>query len=425
MSTPCVQRPPPRRQERTPLCDLTTRITKGTTPTSVGGRFVEEGINYFKVESISDSGALEATRLAHIDGESDQLLQRSRLEAGDVLFSIAGAIGRTYLVKADDLPANVNQALAIVRFDPARVYPTYGYYAMRDGTFQAEASGRVVQCAQANVNLKQLSKSAIRVPPMNEQRGVADILSSYDDLIENNRRRMALLEQTARLLYQEWFVRLRFPGHEHTRIVNGVPEGWQRAKAFDAMQVMSGGTPKTTNPDYWDGDIPFYTPKDATETCFVLETERCITELGLKNCNSQLYPPDTTFISARGTVGKLSIAARPMAMSQSSYALRGKGYVSPLFLFCALREAVEQFRQQAVGAVFDAVIVDTFKLIPFLVPNKKFVRVFEETAEPMFAQIRNLLVQNQKLRAARDLLLPRLMSGEVSVGQLEGQLGQR
>jgi type I restriction enzyme S subunit len=391
----------------------------------VGGRFVEEGINYFKVESISDSGALEATRLAHIDGESDQLLQRSRLEAGDVLFSIAGAIGRTYLVKADDLPANVNQALAIVRFDPARVYPTYGYYAMRDGTFQAEASGRVVQCAQANVNLKQLSKSAIRVPPMNEQRGVADILSSYDDLIENNRRRMALLEQTARLLYQEWFVRLRFPGHEHTRIVNGVPEGWQRAKAFDAMQVMSGGTPKTTNPDYWDGDIPFYTPKDATETCFVLETERCITELGLKNCNSQLYPPDTTFISARGTVGKLSIAARPMAMSQSSYALRGKGYVSPLFLFCALREAVEQFRQQAVGAVFDAVIVDTFKLIPFLVPNKKFVRVFEETAEPMFAQIRNLLVQNQKLRAARDLLLPRLMSGEVSVGQLEGQLGQR
>ncbi len=226
---------------------------------------------------------------------------------------------------------------------------------------------------------------------------------------------MALLEEAARQLYREWFVRLRFPGHEHTRITNGVPEGWDKTTAFAVMEVLSGGTPKTIVADYWGGEIPFYTPKDASDAPYVLQTERSITELGLKNCNSRLYERDTVFISARGTVGKLNLASHPMAMSQSCYALVGKGHVSQLFLFCALGEAIDYFKQHAVGAVFDAIVVDTFKLIPFTVPDEKLVRRFEDAAVPMFRQIANLMEQNQKLRAARDLLLPRLMSGEIAV----------
>jgi type I restriction enzyme S subunit len=157
------------------------------------------------------------------------------------------------------------------------------------------------------------------------------------------------------------------------------------------MDVLSGGKPKTTVPDNWDGDIPFYTPKDASETCYVLATERCITKLGLKNCNSWLCEPDTVFISARGTVGKLSLASRPMAMSQSCYALAGKGHVSQLFLFCALKEVIEYFKQHAVGAVFDAIVVDTFKLIPFTVSDDKKVRLFEDTVAPMFRHVADLM----------------------------------
>ena len=103
------------------------------------------------------------------------------------------------------------------------------------------------------------------IPPLGTQDHIADILSAYDELIENNRRRTALLEEAARQLYREWFVRLRFPGHEHTRIISGVPEGWAKTTACSAMDVLSGGTPKTTISDFWDGDIDFYTPKDATE----------------------------------------------------------------------------------------------------------------------------------------------------------------
>ena len=226
---------------------------------------------------------------------------------------------------------------------------------------------------------------------------------------------MALLEEAARQLYREWFVRLRFPGHEHTRITNGVPEGWEKTTAFSAMEVLSGGTPKTTVPDYWDGEIPFYTPKDASDTAYVLQTERAITELGLKNCNSRLYELNTVFISARGTVGKLNLASRQMAMSQSCYALIGKGHVSQLFLYCALKEAIAHFKQHAGGAVFDAIVVDTFKLIPFLVPDERKIHLFEEAVAPMFRQLANLMEQQEKLRAARDMLLPRLMTGEIPV----------
>jgi type I restriction enzyme S subunit len=255
----------------------------------------------------------------------------------------------------------------------------------------------------------------ILIPKPDVQARVVAAISAYDDLIENNRRRMALLEESARLLYQEWFVRLRFPGHEHNRIITGLPEGWRRAAAFDAMQVMSGGTPKTTVSDFWDGDIPFYTPKDSVPECYVLQTEKHVTQVGLSNCNSRLYPKDTIFITARGTVGNLNLAQRPMAMNQSCYALAGREGIPQRFLFCALRDTIQHFRQQAVGAVFDAIIVDTFKLIPFVIPDAKIINSFEGTIEPLFKQIENLLLQNRKLKAARDLLLPRLMSGEIAL----------
>ncbi len=269
--------------------------------------------------------------------------------------------------------------------------------------------------AQDNLSLEKLLSFKLRVPEAAAQRDVADVLSAYDELMENNRRRMRRLEEAARLLYQDWFVRLRFPGHEHTPITNGVPEGWTRSAAFDAMQVMSGGTPKTANPDFWDGEIPFFTPKDSDDTCYVLDTEKHVTEVGLSKCNSRLYAKDTIFITARGTVGNLNLAQQPMAMNQSCYALGGKDGIPQKFLFCALREAIQHFKRHAVGAVFDAIIVDTFKLIPFMIPDRSLVGLFEETVEPMFQQVENLLLQNQRLRAARDLLLPRLMSGELTV----------
>ena len=258
--------------------------------------------------------------------EAKSALPNQFIPADAVMFTCIGAtIGKCGIAPADCLTnQQINSVIANESTDSK-----FLYYLLCHNVEVVRGLGG--GSATPIVSKSRFEQVELLVPPLRDQQAIAATLSAYDDLIENNHRRMALLEDAARQLYREWFVRLRFPGHEHTCITNGVPDGWEKATAYSVMEVLSGGTPKTTVPDYWDGEIQFYTPKDASDTTYVLQTERAITELGLKNCNSRLYEVNTVFISARGTVGKLNLASRPMAMNQSCYALIGKGHVSQLF----------------------------------------------------------------------------------------------
>lgn len=343
---------------------------------------------------------------------SEAGLEQSRLwPKGTLCITIAANIAETAILGIDAcFPDSIIGFLPYSGKADAR-FIKYTFDSALKTRYRAFTQG----AAQDNLSQEKLLALTLPVPDFNLQCRIADILSAYDDLIENNRRRMALLQESARVLYREWFVRLHFPGYEHTRILDGVPDGWNPTTAFDSVHILSGGTPSTSNPDYWDGGISFYTPKDAVGAVWVTDTERTITELGLKRCNSHLYPMKTVFISARGTVGKLNMADRPMAMSQSCYALIGKEDLTQEFLYCAIEAGIGVLRQQASGAVFDAIIVDTFKRIPFVMPHSKIMRAFNEQIEPVFEQLRNLTTQNRRLRAARDLLLPRAMNGELAV----------
>ena len=289
--------------------------------------------------------------------------------------------------------------------------PRYIYYFLKTLGLERFDVGN----SNPTLNRNHIHDMVIKIPSKDIQQKIVEILTPYDDLIENNRRRIQLLEEAARLLYQEWFVRLRFPGHEHTKIVDGVPEGWTIKTAYEVMDICSGGTPKTSIPDYWNGDIPFFTPKDVKDNLYTLITEKNITENGLKNCNSKLYPKDTIFITARGTVGKTCLAQTDMAMNQSCYALISKKPLTQYFLLFALREGISQIQNRAVGSVFDAIIVDTFKLIPFLVPSENLIQLFSDNISTTIHQIDTLIMQNIKLQEARDLLLPRLMNGGIPV----------
>jgi type I restriction enzyme S subunit len=341
--------------------------------------------------------------------------QRAIPEPGDLILAREAPAGNVAIVKEGEKVC-LGQRTVHLRPNRKIVDPDFLCYFLLAPEQQGKLLAGETGATAKHVNMKDIRKLELsKLPNITTQKTAGNIISTYDDLIENNRRRMALMEDAARQVYYEWFVRLRFPGYEHIRIMDGVPEGWDKKAAFDALQVLSGGTPKTTNPDYWDGEFPFYTPKDAADGIWVTGCERTITELGLNNCNSKLYPKETVFISARGTVGKLNMAQRPMAMSQSCYALVGRGHLTQSFVYSAMQAAVESLRQQAVGAVFDAIIVDTFKRISLLVPEPKMVRLFDETIHPIFEQVENLLRQNQKLCTARDLLLPKLMSGEITV----------
>ena len=328
----------------------------------------------------------------------------------------AGLLGSSALIPEGDRYLH-NQRLGLVQvLDGLVLDKQFLYYLFNTRLVRGQISGSATGTKVKHTAPERIYRVKVSAPSnVSEQKKIGSLLSTYDNLIENNRRRIQLLEQSARLLYKEWFVHLRFPGHEHVKIKDGVPEGWEKKTAFDVMDVLSGGTPKTKVPDYWDGDIPFFTPKDALEYAYVFETEKTVTEDGLRNCNSRLYPKDTVFITARGTVGKINLAQTAMAMNQSCYALVAKPPIYQYFLYFSLIEGVEQFRSRAVGAVFDAIIRDTFKLIPFVVPDEKLIIMFTEHVTPILRQIDVLSAQTRKLVAARDLFLPRLMNGEIPI----------
>ncbi|HFD32410.1 MAG TPA: restriction endonuclease subunit S [Gammaproteobacteria bacterium] len=345
----------------------------------------------------------------------DKWTIRAVPQKNDLIMAREAPAGNVAIIKSDE-PHCLGQRTVHIRPNPELIDPDFLTYFLVAPRQQAALLKNQIGVHVGHVNMKDIRKLPLEdLPPMEEQMKRAQIISKYDDLIENNKRRIELLEESARQLYKEWFVRFRFPGHEHVKIIDGVPDGWKKTTADQAIEILSGGTPKTKVPDYWNGDISFYTPKDSTNTVYVSDTEKTITSLGLEKCASKLYPKDTLFITARGTVGKLNLAQKPMAMNQSCYALVGKEPVNQIYLFFAMQAGIQQVKSRAVGAVFDAIIKDTFKVIPFVVPPERLIDEFTDYAEPILKQIDCLLSSTEKLTQARDILLPKLMSGEIAV----------
>ena len=248
------------------------------------------------------------------------------------------------------------------------------------------------------------------------QEEIAEILSTYDDLIENNRRRMALLEESARLLYREWFVRLRFPGYEHTPIVDGVPQGWDTGTVSDFYETSSGGTPSRTINEYFTGDIPWVKTKELSNG-FITETDEHITDKALKNSSAKLFPNRTVLIALYGaTVGELGITALPAATNQACCAVLNKdprGHYTHAYLF--FRESKEVLVGLSAGAAQKNISQQIVRGVSMQMPTNTLMSMFIDIVSPMFEQMLSLQLTNQKLRTARDLLLPRLMSGELAV----------
>lgn len=185
----------------------------------------------------------------------------------------------------------------------------------------------------------------------------------------------------------------------------------------DLIQILGGGTPKTSCEAYWNGEIPFFTPKDVGNP-YVLATEKYITENGLSNCNSRLYPINTVFVTARGTVGKISMPGIPMAMNQSCYALVGKNIPQLLVYFYTL-QTVAKLKHKAMGAVFDAITTRDFETEQVRKLDNSAVNDFINIVDPIYRQILSLTIENQRLVALRDTLLPKFMAGEFDVTEVE------
>ena len=375
----------------------------------------ERGIPFVTISNITSANQFDFSNTLYVPQDYyDRLDEKRKAREGDVLYSVVGSFGIPVFMK-ENKEFVFQRHIAILRPDSDAIIPQFLFYTMLTRDFYAKADAAALGAAQRTISLTSLRNIEISIPEKKAQLKIVEILSAFDNLIENNQKQIKLLEEAAQRLYKEWFVDLRFPGHEDVQIVDGVPEGWRKTPFSQKVDVMSGGTPKTSNPEYYNGSIPFYSPKDSSGAFFAFNTETHISQYGLDNCNSKLYPQGTVIITARGTVGKTTILAVPMAMNQSCYALKSDYFASVYYIFFALRQEIEALKTMANGGVFDTIIVKTFDRISILDPGKAIIEKFDQAVSPFMGEIKNDMRKITYLTEARDRLLPKLMSGEIEL----------
>ena len=270
------------------------------------------------------------------------------------------------------------------------------------------------------ISFGMLKNITIKVPSKKTQLKITKIFDTIDDKIEVNRRINEQLEELAQALFKSWFVDFEpFKDGEFVESELGmIPEGWNVGKFTDIIDIKGGGTPKTDIAEYWNGDIPFFTPKDINDV-FCIGTEKNITDLGLSKCSSKLYSKNTVFITARGTVGKVCMAGRDIAMNQTCYALIGKEKYGQHFIYMQNISIVERMKKKANGAVFSAITTRDFDSEKIIIPSLDIVSNYLMKIEPLYESILHNQQEITHLANLRDTLLPKLMSGEIDVNEVE------
>lgn len=378
------------------LGELTSYISKGIPPKYVE----EESDETIRVlnQKCNRSYKISYSESRLHDSSKKKVPNEKILRKGDVLINSTGTgtAGRVAQLWDASIPTTFDGHMILLRPTTEIDIMYYGYAVK---SFQRKIESLAEgSTGQTEINRQRLlDEIEICYPEsLQEQQRIGRLLYNIDKKIEINSGINENLQQQALALFANYYEQ------SNTEV------------AFtDLIQILGGGTPKTGESKYWNGNIPFFTPKDVGSP-YTLETEKTITEDGLSHCNSRLYPANTVFVTARGTVGKIGLAGVPMAMNQSCYALAGKNLHQLLVYFYTLK-AVDRLKHKASGAVFDAIITRDFETEQVFKLSEDDTNTFIKIAEPMYQSILNNSVENQRLVALRDSLLPKLMSGEIDV----------
>jgi type I restriction enzyme S subunit len=339
----------------------------------------------------------------------------AKVRAPGVVTGRYGTLGEIHYIEKDFWPLNTTLYVQDFKGND----PRYVSYLLLTLNFAVQN----VAAAVPGVNRNFLHQLSVRVPPLPTQRKIAAILSAYDDLIENNTRRIAVLEEMARLLYREWFVHFRFPGHEQVTMVDSelgpVPEGWEMVTVGDLYRTSSGGTPSRKVNEYFGGSIDWVKTRELRDS-FTFETEEKITELGLQKSSAKLFPANTVIMAMYGaTIGMLGILASPAATNQACCAiLEDTPSFGHSYAFLYLLENRNELINLGMGAAQQNISQRVIKNFKMLKPTTPILRRFNDSVDPIFDYIKVLQSQVANLRRTRDLLLPRLISGEVDVSDL-------
>lgn len=416
----------------TKVGDISIRVTKGTTPTTIGGRFVDSGIGFIKVESITDQGQIDVSRLSFIDEESNKLLQRSVINENDILFTIAGTIGRVALVSAEVLPANTNQAVAIIRPNTDLVEPRFLYYALRDTKRIQQAHSRVVQSVQANFSLSELSGMELSLPERHEQKAISYILGALDDKIELNRRINETLESIARATFKSWFVDFDpvrakadgsqpvgmdaetaalFPDSFKESTAGSIPAEWKLGILGDIAKNLR----TSIRAEDLSGNMPYIGLEHMPRKSLTLSEWSDSSEVA---SNKSIFSKgDFLFGKLRPYFHKVGIAPVDGVCSTDILVIQPiePEFYSIVVMTISSNEFIAYTDSSSTGTKMPRTNWTDMSIYEVLIPSPETAKAFTELVEPVMMLIQENISNSRTLARVRDALLPKLISGDIRV----------
>lgn len=345
-------------------------------------------------------------------------------------------------VRDSDLPCLLVQRVARFR-GSSRLDNKFLKFLIGGQAFTNHVLAIQTGTAVPHISGNQIKSFEFFLPSLEEQRLIASILGALDDKIDLNRRMNETLEHLARALFKDWFVdfgptKAKQEGREAYLEADlwalfperldgeGKPEGWDISVIGNETTVVGGATPSTKDSAFWDGDINWVTPKDLStlNTPVLFETTRKITDAGLKKIGSGLLPAGTVLLSSRAPIGYLAISNVPVAINQGFIAMRCEQRLSNVYVWLWTLENMEPILQNANGSTFQEISKRSFRPLPVLVPSEPILTAFDGLATPIFERITSNEYESRTLAQTRDLLLPKLMSGELRVRDAEALVAE-
>ena len=385
------------------IADLIDEIAMGPFGSNIKvSCFVDSGVPVLNGSNLEGFSLSEKT-FRYVTRKKADSLNKANAHRGDIVITHRGTLGQIVFIPQDSKYDRyvISQSQFRVRCND-KVLPEYLVYYFHTPIGQHKLLSNASQVgvpalARPSSTFQQIE---VVLPELSIQKCVVEIISTIQKKIVNNQELNDNLQQQAAALFSSLYDR------SNTEV-----------RFTDLIQILGGGTPKTGENTYWNGNIAFFTPKDVG-TPYTLITEKTISKEGLSHCNSRLYPVNTVFVTARGTVGKVGMSGVPMAMNQSCYALVGKETHQLLVYFYTLK-AVDRLKHKASGAVFDAITTRDFESEQIMKLSHDDATAFLRVAEPMFQEALNNNIENLRLSTLRDSLLPKLMSGEIDVSAVQ------
>ena len=394
----------------TTLGQVVKRITKGTTPKTFSVN--ENDVNYIKSDALNYGGFLDKNKFVKISQEVNDELKRSQLNVDDVLLSMAGEyLGKTGLVKEEHLPANTNQAVAIITVDKNIIYPIFLWYNLRDTNTVKYFKSIPSQSAQPNINFQDIKTLSIKIPPLPEQKSIAAILTSFDDKIELLQAQNKTLEELAQTIFKEWFGKYK--------VGDELPDGWREGKIGDLIDLIidnRGKTPPTV--DFLEVSIPLIEVNSITgnDRNININVVRKFVDYDIyENWFRKGHPiKGDILISTVGSIGQIGqVYDEKICIAQNIVALRSN--ISSNFLYELLKFIQKEIISIDISSVQPSIKVPHLLNIEIIIPDEKSVHRFDTVVNNLTNKLFENYKQVNMLTKTRDELLPKLMSGEIRV----------